>query len=308
VGAIDGLDYEATALSEKNKVDFSYINSLAMHQASKEFGRPDLVISDYEMVAAQYAYAKSAPLVTLDQQRKYLVGDFPPRLHDTSYQDEVERLHFFFPKAEKRIAVSFFTVKSLQQSNDDVLVLAPMIRPEISVALDAPKSTTPSLLVYVTAQQLGVQPVDDWIHTIQKVVPKQFEVHIFLPKRLTLPANVDLLHFYHHGDARFDPLFIASHAVISTAGHTLLSEAMYLKKPVYALPLPLYEQQLNGHIIAQGGFGICEENLSSAGLSTFLANLERYADNIRNDQQLLFKESGNARILEMIDQLLQEPK
>ena len=116
------------------------------------------------------------------------------------------------------------------------------------------------------------------------------------------------LHFYHHGDSRFDALLIASHGVVTTAGHTLLSEAMYLEKPVYALPLPLYEQQLNGHMIAQGGFGICEESLSEEGLRTFLANLALYTENIRKDQKLLFKESGNDRIIEMINQLLQGQK
>ena len=98
VGTPQGLDFAQTALSDKNQVDFNRINALAMQQAAEKFGRPDLVISDYEMVAAQYAYAKNAPLVTLDQQSKYLVGDFSLMLNGTSYIDEVERLGLFFPK------------------------------------------------------------------------------------------------------------------------------------------------------------------------------------------------------------------
>jgi hypothetical protein len=42
-------------------------------------GKPDLVISDYEPISAQYAYASGTPLVTIDQQSKYLVGDYEPR-------------------------------------------------------------------------------------------------------------------------------------------------------------------------------------------------------------------------------------
>ena len=41
---------------------------------------------------------------------------------------------------------------------------------------------------------------------------------------------------------------------------------MFLGIPVYALPLPLYEQQLNADVIAEGRFGIKEDCLSMNGL------------------------------------------
>lgn len=305
VGSSRGLEFEKTALSEKNKVEFNTINSLAMHKAVQEFGRPDLVISDYEMVAAQYAYAKSAPLVTLDQQSKYLVGSFPELLHDTSSLDEVERLHLFFPKAAKRIAVSFFKVP--QTHGSDVTILGPMIRPEIIAAYGTKPSINPSIVVYVTAQQLGDQPIDEWIDTIRSVLPNTFEAHFFLPKRVELPASDDRLYFYHHGAACFDSCLARAHGVVTTAGHTLLSEALYLEKPVLALPLPLYEQQLGAHIIDIGGFGISEQNLTAFGLSTFLSNLDLYSYNIRNDQKLLIKEPGNAHVIEILEELLEKP-
>lgn len=309
VGTPEGLDFEKTALSEKNTIDFCSINSFAMHRATKEFGCPDLVISDYEMVSAQYAYTKGASLVTLDQQSKYLVGDFPRMLHGTSYIDEVERLLLFFPKTIQRIAVSFFKVPFSHLSKDrNVEIFSPMIRPEIIAAKGREKSKQPSILVYVTAQQLGNQPINEWINTIRTVLPQNFEAHIFLPKRLNLPATESRLYFYHHGNPRFDPLLIDAHGIVTTAGHTLLSEAMYLEKPVYALPLPLYEQQLNAHTIAQGGFGIREDNLTAQGLRTFVENLEIYANNIRNDTVFLLKEPGNTLILQRIDQLLQDKR
>lgn len=301
VGCLKGLDFEKTALSEKNQVDFNKINALAMFRATQELGCPDLVISDYEMVAAQYAYAKQAPLVTLDQQSKYLVGHFETNLHGTSYLDEIERLNLFFPVACKRIAVSFFQVKS---DSSQVDIVAPMVRPEIIREKGNPRSATPSLIVYVTSQQIGSQPIDQWIDTIRTALPTTWEAHIFLPKRLNLPLDENHLHFYHHGNPIFDKLFISSHGVISTAGHTLLSEAMYLEKPVYALPLPLYEQQLNAHVIAEGGFGLSEETLTPVGITTFIENLEFYTENIRQDEQWLIKEPGNTLIIQKIEEIL----
>ena len=306
VGARDGLDFEQTAEAKSNQnVDFNRINASAMKHALKELGRPDLVISDYEMVSAQYAYAKHAPLVTLDQQSKYLVGDFSTDLNGTNYQDEIERLRMFFPVATKRIAVSFFRVPTSTKSNGvHVDIFSPMIRPEVLQAKGHIKSSKPSILVYVTAQQLGVQPVEEWIALIKSMLPENFGAHVFLPSRFTLPLSTQQVFFYHHGDSRFDSLLFASHGVITTAGHTLLSEAMYLEKPVYALPLPLYEQQLNAEIIAQGGFGLSESTLSESGLRSFFNNLDSYFKNIQNDQKFLLKTPGNQLILDEINALL----
>jgi uncharacterized protein (TIGR00661 family) len=307
VGTPQGLDFELTANSDKNNIDFNRINSLAMDRAAKEFGRPDLVISDYEMAAAQYAYAKNIPLVTLDQQSKYLVGDFAPILNGTSYIDEVERLSLFFPKAKKRIAVSFFRVEGANRKTDfDVEVLSPMIRPEVLEAKGIHRSGKPSILVYVTAQQLGDQPIEEWIDTIRSALPESYEAHLFLPQRVDLPENDSQLNFYHHGDKRFDPLLFSCHGIITTAGHNLLSEAMYLEKPVFALPLPLYEQQLNAHIIDEGGFGLSRASLSVEELRIFFANLDTYTRNINKDKKYLLKEPGNTLIIDKIDKLLKE--
>ena len=307
VGTPTGLDFEKSALSEKNRIDFHQINAMAMHQANLTLGSPDLVISDYEMVAAQYAYSKNSPLVTLDQQSKYLVGNFPSHLNGTSYLDEIERLHLFFPKAEKRIAVSFFHVNTTSfDSTPKVDILSPIIRDQVLEAKETPLSKEPSILVYITAQQLGLQPIDEWIATIKSALPPAYKAHIFLPKRLFLPLDDDSVFFYHHGDSRFDPLFFAAHAIVTTAGHTLLSEAMYLEKPVYATPLPLYEQQLNAYIIGKGNFGICAVDITEELLKSFFSKLELYKKNIQDDQEILMKKPDNIHIINQIEQILQK--
>lgn len=302
VGAVHGLDFARTAQSEKNNQDFIKINAQAMHRATQEFGTPDLVVSDYEMVAAQYAYAKQAPLVTVDQQSKYLVGDFIPVLNNTSCKDEVERLSLFFPKAKKRIAVSFFRVDR-KPSDFDVEVYPPMIRPDVIQAKGSHKSEKPSILVYVTAQ--SEQPTEHWISTIQKALPNDFSAHFFLPLKVELPENRGRFHFYHHGDKRFDSILFASHGIISTAGHNLLTEAMYLEKPVYAIPLPVYEQQINAYVVAQGGFGVSATAITEESIRDFISKLDFYAKNIHEDQKYLFKEPANEVVIEKIIELLQ---
>ncbi len=45
------------------------------------------------------------------------------------------------------------------------------------------------------------------------------------------------------------------HAVIATAGNQLIGEALYLRKPVMALPENVFEQQLNAWIVQRMGIG-----------------------------------------------------
>lgn len=306
VGGSQGLDFQATAQSARNQgVDFNKINSEALATVSRLLGTPDLVISDYEMISAQYANAKGAPLITVDQQSKYLVGDFPQELEGTTFKDEVERLGMFFPVASRRLAVSFFQVPITQsETRFQVEVFPPMIRPEILRAKDHPKSERPSILVYITSQQLGDQPFAEWIKTIREHLPHKFDAHVFLPARMELPVDDRNISFYRHGDPRFDSILISSHGVISTAGHTLLSEAMYLEKPVYALPLALYEQQLNAYMIEKGGFGVRSQQLSVDKFVEFIDKLETYAANIRTDRSILIKTPGNDLLLSEIARML----
>ena len=310
-GCLTGLDFEATSrLPENNRMDFNRINFQAMAVADQQLGTPDLVISDYEQVSAQYAYCKQAPLITSDQQSKFLTGSFMPDLAGTSFRDEQERLSLFFPRADQRLAISFFTVQPKAQQHREtanVTLLPPVIRPQILAAKEQWHDSTASLLMYVTAQSWTCLPIDQWIQTVRKSVPDGITVHIFLPKKCPLPADGGPARFYHHGDARFVSLLAACRGVISTAGHTLLSEAMYLNKPVYAIPLKnLYEQQINAKVIGDNQFGMSSEELSAEKLTTFIANLAFYSDNIGKDNTVLLRGNGKDQVIRIIEQTLRE--
>lgn len=70
-----------------------------------------------------------------------------------------------------------------------------------------------------------------------------------------------------------------SRAVISTAGFTLLSEALYLGKPVLAVPNQgLFEQTLNARHLARLGHGewVEQENLTPEFIQGFLGRAEQY--------------------------------
>ncbi len=287
-GCSAGLDFEASiALNQENVFP---INCEAMAKAHRVMGRPDLVISDYEPVAAQYAYAWDAPLVTIDQQSKYMMGSFPPILGGQHYVDEVMRLRMFFPKAAARIACSFFDVPRLDM--EEGYLAAPPLREELAQL--GRKAKKNCLLVYVSIQ--NTSPMD-WI-TLFKMFPSM-EFHVFLPQgSLEIDENVTT---YPHGHGNFNHLLTTCSGLISNAGHSLLSEAMHLGIPVLALPLPLYEQQMNAHVIDANTFGISTAELNKDVLTHFIDSLNTFSHAIATDQKVLLKHNGTERILSILE-------
>ena len=64
------------------------------------------------------------------------------------------------------------------------------------------------------------------------------------------------LHYRPFSKEGFMSDLASSKAVMATAGFTLMSEALWLKKPMLALPMAgQFEQQLNGHCLEQMGLG-----------------------------------------------------
>ena len=90
------------------------------------------------------------------------------------------------------------------------------------------------------------------------------------------------MYLHPHGDPSFDDTLARCEGVISTAGHSLLSECMFLGKPVYAMPMALYEQQLNAKIIDDYCLGVKEDVVAERQLNKFLSMTQMYQYNISN--------------------------
>ena len=330
VGNAQGLDFAETARRiAASGIDHEAINLAAMEKTQELIGKPDLVISDYEPISAQYAYASGTPLVTIDQQSKYLVGDYDQELAGQTCLDEVARLRLFFPAAALRLACSFFTVprrSGKSGTSEKVIICPPIIKPAI-VAIkkrrrltqqDKSKSgtgtgtgtrtrtRTRSILVYISSQRDFVQSYEE-VLTVLSTAP-EYHFHVFvkeLPQHLLagLPNNITLR---RHGDPRFLDVLAECQGIVTTGGHTLVSEAMYLGIPAYLIPLAVYEQQINAHAVGDNNFGVCAENINQPQLATFLSQLESFAVNIINDKKgknskrILVPGSGEKKILAYI--------
>lgn len=298
LGQPSGLNFAGAAAHPANsKLDFA-VNALAMAAAEQHIKAPHLVVSDYEPIAAQYAYAMGAPLVTLDQQSKYLGARLPARLAGTGYTDEVQRLSMFFPKTAARLACSFFKVS---QQSKAVQLIAPILGTDIKKLIRQPQAQ-PLVLVYLSAQLADAEQRTQILAVLAQFSHVQFAVYV--PAITRQAASASNIQVYPQGSSTFLWHLARCHGIISTAGHGLLSEAMHLGVPVLALPLKLYEQQMNAKVIAQGGFGLSVQKLTRANLRRFLSELPDYSTAILRDKKTLLRGDGTAAALDVLRRVL----
>ncbi len=92
-------------------------------------------------------------------------------------------------------------------------------------------------------------------------------------------------------------------AVISTAGNQLISEAIYLAKPLLVLPEDAVEQRLNAVAVADLGVGMSGplERLTTAHILEFLEHLEHFRGHMRRQQG-----DGRALAIEMLQRYIGE--
>lgn len=298
-----GLNFKIAAkIPENQKENFIQINFQAMHKAFKIIGRPNLVISDYEPISAQYAYAHNAPLITIDQQSKFLSGSFPQNLKGYTFRDEIERLHMFFPKIKNRIVCSFFKFK-IKNSSEKIKIFPPTIKNSV---LKISRHIDPNcILLYISsAREFGQSP-KQIIKTLKNYPDKKF--HLFINKKdiKTFEGKSNSnIYIYPHGSPAFNNILGKCAGIISTAGHSLLSEAMYLGIPVYAIPVSPYEQHLNAHIVDKYKFGISNSKISPKKLEYFIKNIPYFTSNIIKDKKILNRTPGQNKIISFIEKIL----
>ena len=93
--------------------------------------------------------------------------------------------------------------------------------------------------------------------------------------------------------------------MVANGGFSLLSEAVYLHKPICSVPVAnQFEQYLNAAQVQKLGYGRHFPNLDTDALKAFFYDLPVFRENIQQYQQ-----SGNQFLFEQLDhQLTQLPQ
>ena len=292
----NGLDFAATANDPRNaqpEANRAFYNACGLIE--RAFGKPDLVISDYDMVSAQIAYLFGVPLVTLDQQSKFLGYDFPD-VGGYNPNEHRMRLGYFFPKAHMRIATSYFKVNYAPINDYPVTIIPPILGADVKDQMLA--AVDKQITVYISAASQIEQPLDELLAVLGHFPDYRFICFVEGQSTQAVPTNVMMMPSTRAG---FIDHLRQSAAVISTAGHNLITEALYLHVPMFLLPFDHYEQQLNAHIIESEGVGVAASSVTEANLSDFLSHLDQFRHNRRESELIYSRFDGDMVFLELIE-------
>ena len=90
--------------------------------------------------------------------------------------------------------------------------------------------------------------------------------------------------------------------VVGSAGYSLMSEAVYLRKPMLALPLAgQFEQEMNARYLERLGFGTAATALDEAALERFLDGEPEHDEALAG-----YEQDGNTEALEAVDRVIDE--
>lgn len=293
VGTATGIDLVATQNHPDNQRDFEALNAPAKAAALNALGTPDVALSDYEPTVAEVAYAHGLPLVTIDQQSKMLLANntLPPVLAGLTAADEVARLRYFFPTAAHRLACSFFRVGG---TGGGVRIVPSPLRSAVLGLSHHPASRC-TITVYATTTNGGLH-IGSLVPVLAAFPNVRFHVFTQQAVEVPVPAHITI---QTPGEEAFLASLAVSHGVIATAGHSLLSEAVYLGLPVLAIPTAIYEQYLNATIIQTAGVGLSVPTLTPDAVSVFLENLTSYKQ-ADTHAKTLYRRDGTSEILDVI--------
>ena len=131
-----------------------------------------------------------------------------------------------------------------------------------------------------------------------KQLPFKFKVFAY-EDREGVDGNIS---FYRRSDERFIEEVGGAAWVLTNGGYTLMSEALYLGKPVFSLPVAWqFEQWLNARYLHDLGYGLMCDDLWNfpVKMKEFLSKIDQYRENISR-ANFLGNESALARILEFL--------
>jgi uncharacterized protein (TIGR00661 family) len=126
-------------------------------------------------------------------------------------------------------------------------------------------------------------------------VPFHFKVFAY-EEREGRDGNIS---YFPRADQRFIEEVGNASWVLTNGGYTLMSEALYLGKPVFSLPVAWqFEQWLNARYLEDLGYGLMCDDLRDFPLKLleFTGQLDRYRKNIKREN-FFGNERALARVL-----------
>ena len=252
---------------------------------------PEAVISDFESWTYLYAKAQGLPILSIDNMQIINRCLHPPEILAEARVDfEITRafVKSKLPFCDYYLITTFFRPPVRKERT---ALYPPILRKEI---LEAKPTPGEHLLVYQTKEGFG--PLSE---ALQRT---GLECRVYGMRRDLKSEQVEgNLRYRPFNEKTFVEDLASARAVIAAAGFTLMGEAVYLHKPMLAIPLERqFEQLLNARYLEHEGYGKSAENVEAlADLDGFLGNVDKYASKLAG-----YHQDGNRELLAAVDEHL----
>ena len=261
-------------------------NIRAYFELVDEF-KPDVVVSDFESFSYLYAKNHMLPCISVDNMQIINRAKHAPELlsgHEKDFDLTRSIVKTKLPGCFHYLVATFFYP---ELRKDRTTLLPSILRPEILAAKSEPGD---HLLVYQTSTTNT--------ELMNALTKSGLPCKVYGVRRGIKTDEVeDNLTFRPFSEAAFIDDLRTSRAVVAGGGYTLMSEAVYLHKPLLSLPVQgQFEQTLNALYLQQLGYGRHAEALDEKTLNAFLADVPRHAEALKG-----YMQDGNRLMLEALD-------
>lgn len=249
----------------------------------KEYG-PDCVITDFEPMTAYFANHYGLPLITIDNQHRmrYMKYSCPANLRADALAAETV-IRALVPRPDVSLVTTFYFG---EVKNEKTFLFPPILRREV-LSVETVKGK--SILVYLT------RAFDTLVEHLAKFPRERFIIY-----GTERSGNEKNLHFKAPSREGFLVDLANCKAVIATAGFTLITESLYLRKPYMALPMKnQFEQELNGLQLAGLGYGKNCRRTTTEAIGDFLYRLPEYRKKLGK-----YRRENNEEIMEKLEELI----
>jgi len=273
-----------------------------LSDAFKEF-RPDVAITDFEPFVPMARALSDIPLLSVDHQHilsQYRLeypyawrGDY---LQARAVVDSLAR------RADHYFVTSFFFPPPRPRYARRATLVGPVLRREVLLRAaraqmqGASQVAGAPILLYATTAEARLA-------LLLMEGRKETCVAYGFADESGRRGNID---FRPPSTEGFLEDLAEAHAVVTNGGYTLMSEALALGKPVYAIPIRnQFEQMMNGHYLERLGYGLYDLEPRPARLTMFLEGWSYFRNNIARDRARF---QGNEPFFDLLDEHLRRPR
>ncbi|MDR2622964.1 MAG: glycosyltransferase [Methanobrevibacter sp.] len=249
--------------------------------------KPNIIITDFENYSNILAKVLGVPILSVDNIHMITKTriDYPKRSRREMLKSKGV-IKSFMIRPKKYILTSFFYPEV--KDPEKTIIYPPIIRNEIRQLIG---EYGDHVFVYQTS------PTNKKLINSLKNVDERFIVYGF--DRDEIDGN---LTFRKFNETKIYEDMKDSKAVITNGGFSLITEAIYLKKPIYSIPAKgNFEQLLNGFYVEKLGYGIMNQEMDTKTFEKFLSNLPIYQETLKK-----VKYVDNTEIIREIEKSIEE--